>query len=78
MFFVPVLFYDTLMITGFPHNNKPDVNGEAVEAVKVEAAKPSDYRIRMGKWEEVYDAVDGTKTWYNTETKKTTQRDPFW
>lgn len=30
------------------------------------------------KWEEVYDAVDGTKTWYNTVTKKTTKIDPFY
>lgn len=35
------------------------------------------YRIRVGKWEEVYDTVDGTKTWYNTVTEKTTRKDPF-
>lgn len=47
-------------------------------------AKPADkpgggsYRIRVGKWEEVYDPLDGTKTWYSTVTKKTTKKDPFW
>ena len=34
-------------------------------------------RIRIGNWEEIYDVVDGTKTWYNTVTKKTTNNDPF-
>lgn len=36
------------------------------------------YRIRIGNWEEVYDTVDGTKTWYNTVTEKTTEKDPFY
>lgn len=36
------------------------------------------YRVRVGNWEEMYDAVDGKKTWYNTKTKKTTKKDPFW
>lgn len=35
------------------------------------------YKIRMGNWEEMYDLVNGTKTWYNTVTKKTTKKDPF-
>lgn len=34
--------------------------------------------IRVGNWEETYDAVDGKKSWYNTKTKKTTKDDPFW
>ena len=34
--------------------------------------------IRVGNWEETYDAVDGKKKWYNTKTKKTTKNDPFW
>ncbi len=30
------------------------------------------------KWREVYDAVDGTKTWYNPKTRKSTTKDPYW
>lgn len=44
---------------------------------KPKSAEKGGYRIRMGKWEEVYDPVDGTKTWYNTVTEKTTKKDPF-
>lgn len=33
--------------------------------------------VRIGNWEEMYDSVDGTKTWYNTATQKTTNKDPF-
>jgi hypothetical protein len=42
-----------------------------------ESKEPRGYRIRLGKWEEVYDAVDGTKTWFNTATRATTAKDPF-
>ena len=59
-------------------------NMESSEKVKVDKKeekkqdKPkTGYRIRMGKWEEVYDEVDGKKTWYNTVTEKTTKKDPF-
>lgn len=52
------------------------------EPVKQEAKPKPDqmcktYRTRIGEWEEVYDVVDGTKTWYNTATKNTTKKDPF-
>lgn len=43
---------------------------------KPKSPKPKAQRGGI-KWEEVYDAVDGTKTWYNTVTKKTTKIDPF-
>lgn len=33
---------------------------------------------RMGYWEELFDAVTGTKIWYNTVTQKKTTKDPFW
>ena len=33
---------------------------------------------RMGMWEELFDAVNGTKVWYNTVTRKKTNKDPFW
>lgn len=36
------------------------------------------YRISVGNWDEIYDTVDGTKTWYNKKTRKTTKKDPFW
>lgn len=38
----------------------------------------SGYSRRMGQWEEMYDAVDGAKTWYNRKTPKTTKKDLFW
>jgi len=33
---------------------------------------------RRGCWEELFDAVNGTKIWYNTVTRKKTSKDPFW
>ena len=39
--------------------------------------EPRGYRTKMGKWEEIYDETDGTKTWHNTETRVTTAKDPF-
>ncbi len=41
-----------------------------------ETKKPQQLRIG-GNWEEMYDAVDGTKTWYNVVTRKTTTKDPL-
>lgn len=61
---------------------KPNVTDVKPNDVKPNAptvhTKPGTYRTRMGKWEEVYDALDGTKTWYNTVTKTMTKNDPFW
>lgn len=71
--------YWTLM--GFPlnvvyvPNPKPDDNTKPDVDTKPDG---DTYRIRMGKWEEVYDAVDGTKSWYNTVTSTMTKKDPFW
>eukprot|EP00903_Cladosiphon_okamuranus_P015652 g14454.t1 len=36
-----------------------------------------DGSTRMGIWEELFDAVNGTKIWYNTVTRKKTNKDPF-
>eukprot|EP00752_Nemacystus_decipiens_P013351 g11821.t1 len=36
-----------------------------------------DSTTRMGIWEELFDAVNGTKIWYNTVTHKKTSKDPF-
>ena len=59
--------------------NKSDSKSENKSDSKSEnKSDDKKYRIRIGKWEEVYDAVDGTKTWYNTVTRKTTKKDPFW
>lgn len=56
----------------------PGVNPPKPESIpKTKPDKKEGYRIRIGKWEEVYDTVDGTKTWYNTVTEKTTRKDPF-
>lgn len=33
---------------------------------------------RMGRWEELFDAVTGNKVWYNAVTLKKTTKDPFW
>ena len=70
-------------LTGFPLNlvnppnpTKPD--GDNDDKPEDNDDKPDTFRIRMGKWEEIYDVVDGTKSWYNTVTSKTTKKDPFW
>ena len=44
---------------------------------KSKCSEKKGLRVKMGKWEEVYDIVEGTKTWYNTVTHKTTNKDPF-
>lgn len=69
--------YDTTSIPGTPgrRSSKPDAK------IEIQSRAPTNGfvgKTRVGKWEEVYDAVDGTKTWYNTVTKTKTKTDPFW
>ena len=44
---------------------------------KIEKGVGQRFRVG-GNWEEMYDPIDGTKTWYNIMTKKTTGKDPFY
>ena len=37
-----------------------------------------DHGHRFGNWRELYDTMSGEKSWYNTRTKKRTDKDPFW
>ncbi len=63
--------YYNLPICHFNYYNK----SKCSEKKGIKGKQP--YRVKMGKWEEVYDPVEGTKTWYDTVTHKTTNKDPF-
>lgn len=69
--------YWTLMTLHAPVNPPKPLEPKSEDSKDSKDSKDSMFRIRIGKWEEVYDKVDGTKTWYNTLTKKTTMKDPF-
>ena len=72
--FVPVVSVAPNSPWHVPHAIPPPLKSPKPVASGVKIG----HTIRMGKWEENYDAVSGTKTWYNTVTKKTVNKDPYW
>lgn len=70
-YWLPLMIHADLVTT----DDKSDKSKS--DKSKSDKSDKEGYRTRIGKWEEVYDVVDGTKTWYNTVTKKTSKKDPF-
>lgn len=68
--------YQYVRVEKIKKNDKNDKNKKNKKTEENDCVDAQRLRVG-GNWEEMYDAVDGTKTWYNLKTKKTTTKDPF-